>query len=288
MSSITPIKEKSFPTSCTESGDIHFALSKTAKKLKNVIYQFFDEETGRSFIGKTAQPLGKRISSHESAINTGKVTELYQAIRERPYAFSLRILARAENSQELDDLEEKYIKEFECVEKGYNKNGGRGGGKKIEQSDRPFIPPAKTTPDRYFPVERRKDGSIGIELTPNTKKTGPAVYVLRNWETDERYIGMTVRKAGDRVNEHVHLINHPEKETGQRRLYNLMRKHPERFGFGILHQPQKDQIKASETHHIGIKDSFDNGYNKTHGHRPPAVKRLKFSEQIGPLLHKET
>jgi len=267
--SCTPVTSKSYPAHVSpRSGRVRFPLTPSVKDKQNVIYQIHNKETAEAYIGKTAQLFQKRLKQHESHVHSkgdrGK-TRLYQAIRENPTNFSVRLLAEATPAT-LADAEAEWIKETDAVQSGYNENGGRGGGPAAEPADMPYVPPEKSTPEKYFPLRKRDDGTITADLTPRSARIKRVVYVLRNTETEERYVGRTKRELQKRFNEHLHFANHPEKETCQMRLYQDIHQNPGQFNIGILEAVSTtDSLDKAENHHIKAKRARTTGYNKTYG-----------------------
>ncbi|HEY5259738.1 MAG TPA: GIY-YIG nuclease family protein, partial [Rhabdochlamydiaceae bacterium] len=120
----------------------------------------------------------------------------------------------------------------------------------------------KDTPDKYYPL--RKDGKLAV--TPTAAKTSRVIYVILNKETGERYVGKTEQELRERLYSHNFGIAHPEKEAGQKRLYEDIREKPENFEIGILRKvDDKENIIDAEKELIEAKGSYDNGYNLTRG-----------------------
>jgi ribosomal protein S6 len=265
----TPVKPKSYPAFVSPvSKRVKFALTPSVKDKENVIYQINEASTDKSYVGKTGQVFRKRIQQHQSSINTTKdrgKTQLYQRIRENPKDFSVRVLDQA-TRETLDAAEAAQIKKIGSVKSGYNKNRGKGGGSCADKADKPFVPPSRSTPEKYFPLKKRSDGTVGVKFTPRSAKIERAVYVFRNEETDERYVGKTIRKVPKRLAEHLHFANHPEKEQGQKRLYKEIRENTEAFSVGILQEvPPDHSLDKSEKHFIKIKRARTHGYNGNGG-----------------------
>ncbi len=118
------------------------------------------------------------------------------------------------------------------------------------------------TPDKYYPAQ--KDGKFA--LTPTAAKTSRVIYVILNKKTGERYVGKTEQELRERLYSHNFGIAHPEKESGQKRLYEDIREKPENFEIGILRKvDDKENIIDVEKELIAAKGAYDKGYNLTRG-----------------------
>lgn len=137
------------------------------------------------------------------------------------------------------------------------------------------------TPERNFPFGRTVYNNPGIILSPRTKKKARVIYRIKNTLTNECYIGKTERPINQRVNEHNFYFRHFEKEMGQSRLYQEMREHPENFIFGILYEAQEDEdLEDVEVYYIGLKNSYENGYNQNEGGGGPSQEQISHSESV--------
>lgn len=265
----TESKIKSYPSYYSPTSErIRWDLSPDAKKKDNVIYQFLDEATGKSLVGRTTQ-FSRRISEYEGRvkreIESGKPSEFSRAVWERPHDFSVRILEQAQTAGKLNALEKKHIQNLNCIAPhGYNQNAGGGGGKKVEISDQAFIPPNQTTPDRRFPLVKKENGNLAFQISPATQKTGACVYSILNHASGKRYVGET-ENFKRRASEHTSHANHaaPKKARTKRELfYEEMQKTPRAFSIGVVEkEPNGAQRKLKETFVIQANDSKKSGYN---------------------------
>lgn len=94
--------------------------------------------SGKCYIGQTRQEsiqirFEQHIGAHIKWVKQGKPHKTYNpkmmyALDKYPYdQWTIEELAQTESSNEIDLLEQKYIKEFNSVENGYNiQNGGQG------------------------------------------------------------------------------------------------------------------------------------------------------------------
>lgn len=124
------------------------------------------------------------------------------------------------------------------------------------------LPQLKDTPDKYYPA--KENGKFAV--TPSAAKATRVIYVILNKETGERYVGKTEQELRERLYSHNFGIAHPEKEAGQKRLYEDIREKPENFEIGILRRvDDKENIIDAEKELIAAKDSYDKGYNETRG-----------------------
>ena len=116
------------------NGKFQVKFSPNSKKSKKVIYVFKNTATGERYVGRTMRELNKRISEHlhyasRAEKDAGKAP-LQEAIREDHSVISTGILYHVPEDQEdmIDDIEKAFIKHYNSVDKGYNRNEGGGGG----------------------------------------------------------------------------------------------------------------------------------------------------------------
>ena len=117
------------------------------------------------------------------------------------------------------------------------------------------------------PIVKTKKGFKAC-LSPHSKKTKKDIYVFKNSNTGERYVGKTIRELRKRMSEHMHYAAHPEKDTGKGPLYKGIRSDHTSIDVGILYQVPKDQenmIDEIEKAFIKHYDSSNNGYNGNSG-----------------------
>lgn len=94
-----------------------------------IIYQITCTQTKLSYIGQTISELRKRWTGHCNNAKTGCDWEICKAIRlYGPENFKLKILYECETSQELNEMERKFITDLNVMwPNGYNmRNGSQG------------------------------------------------------------------------------------------------------------------------------------------------------------------
>lgn len=92
------------------------------------------------------------------------------------------------------------------------------------------------------------------------------IYVIHNKSTGERYVGKTEQELRERLYSHHFGITHPEKEVGQKKLYEDIRENPENFEIGILQAvDENEDIFEVEKALIAEKNAYHEGYNQTEG-----------------------
>lgn len=120
----------------------------------------------------------------------------------------------------------------------------------------------KITPEKYYPVT--EDGILAV--SPTAAKASRVIYVILNTKTGQRYVGKTEQELRKRLHSHNFGIAHPEKEIGQKALYQELRENPEDFQIGILCKVEEgEDIIERERELIAEKNAYDEGYNETRG-----------------------
>ncbi len=99
------------------------------------IYKWTHRETGKVYIGQSIQePNRRRLEHISSARYTDKSYHFHNAIKKYSVeAFDWEVLDYANNLEHLNELEKKYIKEYNSIEKGYNIR--QGGDNKLHSED---------------------------------------------------------------------------------------------------------------------------------------------------------
>jgi len=99
------------------------------------IYKFTHLETGRCYIGQTIQdPNQRRLEHICDSKHTPRTYHFHNALKKYGEdAFSFEVIAEASSLDELNILEEKYIKEFDSIANGFNIRNG--GGNKTHHPD---------------------------------------------------------------------------------------------------------------------------------------------------------
>lgn len=129
------------------------------------IYKWTHLETGKSYIGQSIQePNRRRLEHIANSRHTKKTYHFHNAIRKYGVeSFSWEVLAYAKSIDELNYLEDFYIKQFDSINKGYNiRNGGENKLHSEESKKRMSESQKKAH-------QRRKD--LGIDTFVKTKKT---------------------------------------------------------------------------------------------------------------------
>ena len=90
------------------------------------IYKFTHIETGRVYVGQTIQDANQRRFGHLAAARgTKRTNKLYNAIRKYGVdSFVFEVIATADTIEELNQLEVKYIKEYDSIANGFNLREG--------------------------------------------------------------------------------------------------------------------------------------------------------------------
>lgn len=90
-------------------------------KCVGVVYLISNNKNKKVYIGKTTVPLHRRFSKHLTYPDTGM--KFHKAIlRIGKKHFKVKILAKSNSKKKLAKLEQKYIKEYNSIKKGYNSN----------------------------------------------------------------------------------------------------------------------------------------------------------------------
>jgi group I intron endonuclease len=106
-------------------------------KLNNmIIYKVTNLSNGKVYIGKTVSKLSKRKAGHYNSSKRGSETNFHRALRAYPEnCFKWEILAVANDNEELNIFEIKYIEEFDSYKNGYNMTCGGDGGVTFKKGD---------------------------------------------------------------------------------------------------------------------------------------------------------
>lgn len=88
------------------------------------------------------------------------------------------------------------------------------------------------------------------------------IYLITNTVNDLKYVGQSI----DIYNRWKQHQSTSKNEKEQNKLYQAIRKYGiENFNFKILEECEKDQLNEREIYWINYYNSFNNGYNMTHG-----------------------
>jgi group I intron endonuclease len=96
-----------------------------------IIYKVTNKMNGKVYVGKTVQSLNRRKAQHKyNAFTQNNDTYFYNAIRKYGWnSFEWIIIDKSENTNELNELEKKYIKKYKSTNKNFGYNltfGGEG------------------------------------------------------------------------------------------------------------------------------------------------------------------
>lgn len=98
-----------------------------------IIYKIYNDVNSKLYIGQTTKSLEERINGHHASMIGGQDTHLYRAMRKYGWdKFHFEIVSRANSQDELNYLEEYYIRELDTIRNGYNM--APGGSKNVMYS----------------------------------------------------------------------------------------------------------------------------------------------------------
>lgn len=118
--------EKWYPIHQDEQGKTSVEWSPEGKKTERCIYVFKDD-MDRRYIGKTTQELSKRVAVHLcNAKKNSSKKEFYQVLKHAPETMKCGIAYKADQNENLDLIEAKFIQDTKSVEQGFNSNKGPG------------------------------------------------------------------------------------------------------------------------------------------------------------------
>jgi len=86
-----------------------------------LIYKITNDVNDKIYIGKTTKSLEERIKGHKRAMNHGVDYHLYRAMRKYGWEkFHFSVVEECDDLDTLNELESKYIAQFNAIETGYN------------------------------------------------------------------------------------------------------------------------------------------------------------------------
>ncbi len=93
-----------------------------------VIYILINKINSKCYVGQTTRSFNTRIAEYQQLKCKNQIF-LYNAIKKHSFDnFTFQILAKAENQNQLNELESFYIDAFDSIKNGYNlKEGGSNG-----------------------------------------------------------------------------------------------------------------------------------------------------------------
>ena len=139
-----------------------------------IIYRIHCEVSGKSYIGKTIQPLKTRIQQHRDSKSYCRI--LSEAIQEHGWDnFKVSTIWEG-NATTLGEMERKLISEHGTMEPGgYNLREGGGRSERVSDTSR------KLMIEKQREISKRRDGLLGV-LVPNghVEVTSWSVSIPRN------------------------------------------------------------------------------------------------------------
>lgn len=103
------------------------------KKYYGIIYLFLNKSNGKCYVGQSTNFYTRyRVYKGGHCQDQPKI---YNAFKKYGFEnFDVKIIAKAENQQQLDELEDFYIDAFDCINNGYNCKKGGANGKHSEET----------------------------------------------------------------------------------------------------------------------------------------------------------
>lgn len=146
-----------------------------------------------------------------------------------------------------------------------------------------------SSPQKYYPFEKKSNGRIFAQLTPSAKKKRNVIYKIKNLKSNKNYTGKTAQEFAKRAYSHHYGINHPEKDFGGSDLYQAIRENPHQFVIGIqLEQSNMDvSLEKLEKYCIDANESFSTGYNKNKGGGGGTAAQKSSASTSTPKLTRE-
>lgn len=106
------------------------------------IYKITCKVNNKVYIGQTTETLDKRFSRHMGYQKDNYDTKFYKAVRKYGVDnFYIELLDKAHTKEELNQLEEYYIKAYNSIDEGYNTALGGIGGDTLSKN--PNLPQIK-------------------------------------------------------------------------------------------------------------------------------------------------
>ena len=122
--------------------------NKENKERYGIIYKIENTVNGKVYIGQTTSSFNKRYK--RKGVGIERVYNHHKSLKERNIHYNVHLLGAIEkygfeaftvdeefdaaySKEELDSLECKYIKEFNCIDNGYNNKEGGSDGKHSEE-----------------------------------------------------------------------------------------------------------------------------------------------------------
>lgn len=139
-----------------------------------IIYKIICMVNNKVYIGQTTESLKLRFKRHMGYQKNNYDTKFYRAVRKYGVEnFCIEELARATSKEELNILEEKYIKDFNSISDGYNTALGKIGGDTLSMN-----------PNLDAIKKKLSTGKIGGKNPNSTKILCKNIYTLESKEYD--------------------------------------------------------------------------------------------------------
>ena len=134
--------------------------NKENKERYGIIYKITNTVNGKVYIGQTTEKRGFNGRYHRNGTGIERVYKHHKSLKEHNIRYNVHLLGAIEkygfeafevdeefdvasSKEELDSLECKYIKEFNCIENGYNNTDGGSNGKPSEETCKKISEKAK-------------------------------------------------------------------------------------------------------------------------------------------------
>ena len=164
--------------------------NKENKERYGIIYKITNTVNGKCYIGQTTNKRGFNGRYHSCGKGIEKVYNYHKNNKEHNRHYNVHLLGAIEkyglnsftvdkefdtafSKEELDTLECKYIKEFDCINNGYNNNEGGSNGKHSEETCKKLSEKAKeiwSDPDKRRKISESMKGKKCGENNPNYGK----------------------------------------------------------------------------------------------------------------------
>lgn len=127
-----------------------------------IIYKATNKISGNCYIGKTEKPLEERKKQHFKKVRIKPKSIFHKALKSYGKEnFEWKIIHKANPDEDLDELEKKYIKEYNSFEDGYNMTEGGDGGDTISMK-----------PKHLKKRQGAKEGNVPWNKGMDMKKAG--------------------------------------------------------------------------------------------------------------------
>lgn len=103
-----------------------------------LVYLIVNTDNGKVYVGQTIGHLYDRWKQHRFLARQGRKHHLYSAMREKPSAFKIILIAKTESQEALDNIEKLYVILFRSDNRefGYNLLPGGNGRSHSEETRR--------------------------------------------------------------------------------------------------------------------------------------------------------